>query len=56
MEKTAPKAEKVKPKRLYKIIGNCRNCKQRFVVDMEQRYASRNYCKSCTSKFKSGGK
>ena len=43
-------------KKLYKIIGFCRRCKERFVVDMEQKYASRNYCKSCTSKFKQGGK
>ena len=42
-------------KRLYKIIGFCRHCKERFVVDMEQKYASRNYCKKCTSNFKRGG-
>ena len=45
-----------KPVRLYKIIGFCRACKERFVVDMEQRYASKNYCKKCTSKFRQGGK
>ncbi|MBI2542474.1 hypothetical protein HYV80_07250 [Candidatus Woesearchaeota archaeon] len=45
---------KSKPK-LYKIIGMCRTCKERFIVDMGQRYASRNYCKSCTAKFNKGG-
>ena len=49
------KPNKKTNKKMYKIIGMCRNCKERFVVDMEQRYASRNYCKSCTAKFKSGG-
>ena len=44
-----------KPIKLYKIIGFCRSCKERFVVDMDKRYASRNYCKKCTSKFKQGG-
>ena len=44
---------KPKPvKRLYKMIGMCRHCKQRFVVDLENRYSSRNYCKSCTDKFR----
>lgn len=42
-------------KKLYKIIGMCRRCKERFVVDMEQRYASRNYCKACTADFRRGG-
>ncbi|MBI2558423.1 hypothetical protein HYW20_03800 [Candidatus Woesearchaeota archaeon] len=45
-----------KPVRLYKIIGFCRSCKERFVVDMEQKYASKNYCKNCTSRFKQGAK
>jgi len=39
-------------KKLYKIIGTCRRCKERFVVDMEQKYASRNYCKACTMNFR----
>ncbi|MBI4452861.1 hypothetical protein HY637_05505 [Candidatus Woesearchaeota archaeon] len=48
MRKTAPK------KKLYKIIGMCRHCRERFVVDMGQKYASRNYCKKCTDNFKKG--
>lgn len=52
--KTTPKKAK-KPARLYKIIGFCRACKERFVVDLDQKYASRNYCKKCTIKFKNGG-
>ena len=43
-------------KRLYKIIGMCRQCKERFVVDLDQKYASRNYCKKCTDKFKKWNK
>lgn len=48
-------AKKEKPKRFYKIIGFCRACKTRFVVDMDQKYSSRNYCKPCVAKFKLGG-
>ncbi len=45
-----------KPKaRFYKIIGTCRSCKATFTVDLDNRNSSRNYCKRCTAKFKSGG-
>jgi len=52
--------EKIKPntapnKKPYKIVGFCRRCKERFAVDMEQKYASKNYCKSCVTSFKKGG-
>ena len=43
-------------KRLYKMIGVCRHCKERFVVDLEHRYSSRNYCKKCTDKFRQWSK
>ena len=39
-----------KPIKLYKIIGFCRTCKERFVVDMDRKYASKNYCKNCREK------
>ena len=48
--------KKPKVKRLYKMIGMCRQCKERFVVDLEHRYSSRNYCKKCTDKFKKWSK
>jgi len=42
----------VKPKRFYKIIGTCRACKEKFNVDLDNRYSSRNYCKKCSDAFK----
>lgn len=45
----------ISKRKLYKIIGMCRSCKEKFVVDPDQKYASRNYCKQCTLKFKQGG-
>ena len=45
-----------KPKtRFYKMIGKCMACKVTFIVDLDNRHSSRNYCKSCTAKFKKGG-
>ncbi len=36
---------------LYKIIGTCRLCKVRFVVDKEKGHYSSNYCVTCIKKF-----
>ena len=45
-----------KPRRiLYKVIGTCRLCKVRFVVDKEKGHYSSNYCTVCVKKFNQGG-
>lgn len=45
-----------KPRRiLYKVIGTCRLCKIRFVVDKEKGHFSGNYCMTCVKKFNQGG-
>lgn len=44
-----------KPRRiLYKIMGTCRLCKIRFVVDKEKGHYSGNYCMTCVKKFNQG--
>ncbi len=41
-----------KPRRiLYKIVGTCRLCKIRFVVDKQKGHFSENYCTTCIKKF-----
>ncbi|MBI2143676.1 hypothetical protein HYU17_00800 [Candidatus Woesearchaeota archaeon] len=45
-----------KPRKiLYKVIGNCRLCKVRFVVDRAKGHYSSNYCTECVKKFNSKG-
>jgi len=41
-----------RPRRaLYKVMGTCRLCKVRFVVDKEKGHYSSNYCMTCVKKF-----
>ncbi len=46
-----------KPRKiLYKIVGMCRMCKTRFVVDKSKGHFSGNYCPACVKKFYKGGR